>query len=148
MRPTPWPKPAAALLAALVWAAAIAGCTAPTAASRKLPRGTDSNSSWNCATGAPAARKSAPPALSTCCKHMPKYEHEGRVYEVDEDGFLQEPDLWNETVACDFAASEDVPEMTDAHWVIVNYLRNYYLQFGIAPMIRKVVKETGFKLNH
>ena len=78
---------------------------------------------------------------------MPTYEHDGRTYEVDEDGFLQEPDLWNETVARDFAASEDVPEMTEAHWVIVHYLRNYYLQFGIAPMIRKLCKETGFKLN-
>jgi len=78
---------------------------------------------------------------------LPKYEKDGRVYEVDEDGFLQEPDVWNETVACDFAATEHVAEMTEAHWKIVNYLRNYYLQFGVAPMIRKVVKETGFKLN-
>ena len=29
----------------------------------------------------------------------------------------------------------------------MNYLRNYYLQFGIAPMIRKLCKENGFKLN-
>ena len=79
---------------------------------------------------------------------MPQYEHNGHVYEVDEDGFLQEPDLWNETVACDFAACEDVPEMTEAHWKVVNYLRSYYLQFGIAPMIRKITKETGFKLAH
>jgi tRNA 2-thiouridine synthesizing protein E len=77
---------------------------------------------------------------------LPKYEREGRIYEVDEDGFLQEPEIWNETVARDFAASEDVPEMTDEHWVLVNYLRNYYLQFGIAPMIRKITKETGIKL--
>jgi len=34
----------------------------------------------------------------------------------------------HETVARDFAACEDVPEMTEAHWVVVNYLRNYYLQ--------------------
>jgi hypothetical protein len=26
-------------------------------------------------------------------------------------------------------------------------LRQYYLEFGIAPMIRKLCKETGFKLN-
>jgi len=51
-----------------------------------------------------------------------------------------------ETVARDFAASEDVPEMTGEHWVLVNYLRNYNLQFGIAPMIRKITKETGIKL--
>ena len=27
-------------------------------------------------------------------------------------------------------------------------LRGYYLEFGVAPMIRKVVKETGFQLKH
>src|ERR1017187_2081996 len=140
MKPTTYPKPAAVLPAALAWAAAIAGCIAPTAASKKLPRGPASNSRSTCVTGAAAARKSARPAISTCSDpgkevfQLPKYEHDGRVYEVDEDGFLQEPELWNETVACDFAACEDVPQMTDAHWVIVNYLRNYYLQFGIAPM--------------
>ena len=29
---------------------------------------------------------------------------------------------------------------------IVNYLRDYYLEYNIAPMIRKLCKETGFKL--
>ena len=38
-------------------------------------------------------------------------------------------------------------ELTENHWKVINYLRNYYLQFGIAPMIRKLCKETGFKLN-
>jgi len=32
------------------------------------------------------------------------------------------------------------------HWKVVNYLREYYLKFKIAPMIRKLCKETGFKL--
>jgi len=77
---------------------------------------------------------------------MPTYEHDGRSYEVDEDGFLLDPDLWNETAARDFAASEGVAEMSAAHWAIVKYLRNYYLQFGAAPMVRKVVKETGYTL--
>ena len=77
---------------------------------------------------------------------MPTYQHDGRTYEVDEDGFLQEPDLWNETAARDLAASEGVAQMTEAHWAIVNYLRNYYLQFGAAPMVRKVAKETGYSL--
>lgn len=65
---------------------------------------------------------------------------------MDEDGFLQEPDLWNETAARDLAASEGVAEMTEAHWAIIRYLRNYYTQFGIAPMVRKLTKETGCTL--
>jgi tRNA 2-thiouridine synthesizing protein E len=29
---------------------------------------------------------------------------------------------------------------------VVNYLRDYYLEFNMAPMIRKLCKTTGFKL--
>jgi TusE/DsrC/DsvC family sulfur relay protein len=78
---------------------------------------------------------------------MATFEIEGRTYEVDEDGFLQDPAIWNEGVAKDFATTESVTEMTEDHWKVVNYIRNYYLQFGVAPMIRKLCKETGFKLN-
>ena len=67
--------------------------------------------------------------------------------EVDEDGFIQEPDKWNEDVAKALAQTEGVEEMTEDHWKVVNYLRNYYLEYGVAPMIRKLCKETGFKLN-
>lgn len=77
---------------------------------------------------------------------MPTFAVEGRTYEVDEDGFLQEPERWNEEVAKDFAGSEAVAELTDEHWKVIHYIRNYYLEFGIAPMIRKLCKETGHKL--
>ena len=77
---------------------------------------------------------------------MPTFEVENRQYDVDEDGFLQEPGIWNQDVARDFAISEGVTELTENHWKVINYLRNYYLQFGIAPMIRKLCKETGFPL--
>ena len=66
--------------------------------------------------------------------------------EVDEDGFLVDPNLWNEEIVKAFAALEDVSELTENHWKVINYLRNYYLQFGIAPMIRKLCKDTGFSL--
>jgi len=78
---------------------------------------------------------------------VPKYEVHGRSYDVDEDGFLEKPELWNEEVAKDFAETEAIKELTEAHWKVINYIRNYYLQFGIAPMVRKVCKETGYKLN-
>ncbi|MGA2146649.1 MAG: TusE/DsrC/DsvC family sulfur relay protein [Bryobacteraceae bacterium] len=78
---------------------------------------------------------------------MPIFEVNGKKYDVDEDGFLQEPEIWNRDVAVDFATTEGVAELTENHWKVINYLRNYYLKFGIAPMIRKVCKETGFKLS-
>jgi TusE/DsrC/DsvC family sulfur relay protein len=66
--------------------------------------------------------------------------------EVDEDGFMQEPESWNEDVALALATTEGVEELTDDHWKVVHYLREYYLQFGVAPMIRKLCKQTGFQL--
>ncbi len=72
----------------------------------------------------------------------------GKTYDVDEDGFLEEPGVWNEVGGNRFRASRRAStELTENHWKVINYLRNYYLQFGIAPMIRKLCKETGFKLN-
>jgi tRNA 2-thiouridine synthesizing protein E len=78
---------------------------------------------------------------------VPTFEVEGKKYDVDEDGFLEEPALWTEDVAKDFAKSESIDALTEGHWKVINYIRNYYLQFGIAPMVRKVCKETGYKLS-
>ena len=78
---------------------------------------------------------------------MPVFEVSGRKYEVDEDGFLQEPECWSEDVARDFAGSEAVNELTEGHWKVIRYIRNDDMQFGIAPMVRKVCKETGYKLS-
>jgi len=70
----------------------------------------------------------------------------GIEVEVDEDGFIQEPDKWSKGVAEDLAKTENVSSMSEEHWKLVNYLRDYYLKFGIAPPIRMVVKQTGFDL--
>ena len=75
---------------------------------------------------------------------MPVLTIEGRSYEVDEDGFLTDPELWNDEVAIDFATTEDVFDMSDDHWKLVRYIRKYYDSYGIAPMVRKVTREIGF----
>jgi tRNA 2-thiouridine synthesizing protein E len=73
-------------------------------------------------------------------------EFGGKMLEIDEDGFIQDPDSWDQAVAADIAKTEGVEEMTDDHWKVVNYLREYYIEFSMAPMIRKLCKTTGFKL--
>jgi len=70
----------------------------------------------------------------------------GEQIEVDEDGFIVDPELWSEDIVKTFAKLEEVGELTDNHWKVINYLRNYWKEFGIAPMIRKLCKETGFTL--
>ncbi len=66
--------------------------------------------------------------------------------EIDEDGFIQEPEKWNQLIAEDLAKLEQAYPMTEEHWKVVNYLRDYYLKYEIAPPIRMLVKQTGFDL--
>jgi tRNA 2-thiouridine synthesizing protein E len=77
---------------------------------------------------------------------MPEFTHGEITLTVDEDGFMQEPEMWNEEVAAALATTEGVDDLSENHWKVVNYLREYYLQFGVAPMIRKLCKQTGFSL--
>ena len=75
---------------------------------------------------------------------MPFVNFHGAQLEVDEDGFIADPSVWNEDVARFMAAdAEGINELTDEHWKIINYLHKYYGDFGVAPMVRKLCKETG-----
>ncbi len=77
---------------------------------------------------------------------MQTFQHGTIEIAVDEDGFMQEPEKWNEEIAKALATTEGISDLTQEHWKVVNYLRNYFLQFGVAPMIRKLCKETGYDL--
>ncbi len=79
---------------------------------------------------------------------MPTTILAGKQIELDEDGFIQSPELWDEQVAIELARLEGIEQMTEEHWKLVAYLRDYYQQFKIAPMIRKLCKETGVNLKH
>ncbi len=71
----------------------------------------------------------------------------GKTLDVDEDGFIQDPELWDDEVAKELALKEEgIADLTEDHWKLVRYLRGYYLEFKIAPMIRKLCKDTGFNL--
>jgi dissimilatory sulfite reductase related protein len=77
---------------------------------------------------------------------MPMFEHGTVKVAVDEDGFIEDPGTWNADVALALATTEGIAELTEEHWKVMNYLRNYFLEFGVAPMIRKLCKETGYPL--
>ncbi|MFA5308919.1 MAG: TusE/DsrC/DsvC family sulfur relay protein [Dehalococcoidales bacterium] len=77
---------------------------------------------------------------------MSQMELAGQVLEVDEHGFMQETARWTEEIAKAYGAQESVTELTADHWKVINYLRNYYLANGICPMVRRLVKESGFTL--
>ncbi|MCX7913096.1 MAG: TusE/DsrC/DsvC family sulfur relay protein [Thermodesulfovibrionales bacterium] len=73
---------------------------------------------------------------------MPYIEFEGKKIEVDEDGYVANLDDWSEGLAV-YMAQKDGITLTDAHWEVINFLRNYYEKYQIAPMIKILVKEIG-----
>ncbi len=71
----------------------------------------------------------------------------GRRIETDDDGFLQRWDDWDREVAIGLARLEDVHDMTDGHWRVVEYMRNHFGRFGKAPMIRKLCRDMRLRFS-
>ncbi len=69
----------------------------------------------------------------------------GKEISTDEDGFIENVEDWTQDVA-DYIAQQEGIDMTEAHWEVVNFLRDYYAEYKIAPMIRILTKAIGKKL--
>jgi dissimilatory sulfite reductase related protein len=63
--------------------------------------------------------------------------------DVDTEGFLTDPEQWNETIANAIAHQNGIPELTERHWLVVRFMRERYLATGTAPSIRALGKESG-----
>ena len=58
---------------------------------------------------------------------------------VDKEGFLLELSDWNPTAAEELAAQDDI-QLTDAHWEIINCVRQFYAEFELSPAMRPLSK--------
>ena len=61
---------------------------------------------------------------------------------VDAEGFLTEYDEWDEHLARALAAQIGI-DLTDAHWAILRFLRNDYLDQGETATLRRVSTQAG-----
>ena len=73
------------------------------------------------------------------------FEINGKTYETDEEGYLVNLADWDEDIAGVLAQQENV-NLTDQHWEVINFLRDYYNEFQIAPAVRVLTKAIGKKL--
>ena len=76
---------------------------------------------------------------------MGSFELGGRTYQTDEDGYLINIEEWSKEVG-EYLAKKEGLEMTESHWEVINFLREYYEEYKIAPMIKILVKAIGKKL--
>lgn len=59
---------------------------------------------------------------------------------TDKDGYLLNLQDWNEAIAQQLAQHENL-FLTSDHWVVINFLRNFYQEYSIIPAMRVLVKE-------
>ena len=69
----------------------------------------------------------------------------GKSYETDEEGYLLTLTDWNADIANYIAKTESI-EMSDQHWEVINFLREYFDEYQIAPAVRVLTKAIGKKL--
>ena len=58
---------------------------------------------------------------------------------VDDLGYLFDPRDWSEELAVEFAEQEDIT-LTEDHWVVINFMRDYFEEKMITPEARHTVK--------
>lgn len=67
------------------------------------------------------------------------YQVNGHTVEHDEEGYITTLSDWSQELAEEIARTENI-EMTEEHWAVVNFLREYYDEYQIAPAVRVLIK--------
>lgn len=79
---------------------------------------------------------------------MATIDFNGKAFEIDEDGFLLDYNLYCDEWVDYVKTQEGIDELNDEHWLLIKVLQDYYEKNGIAPMVRVLSKLTKFKLKH
>lgn len=66
-------------------------------------------------------------------------EWQGAQLAVDKEGFLINQYEWSQELAIELAKLEGVA-LTNEHWELMHYLREYHEDYDIAPPMRMMVK--------
>ena len=67
------------------------------------------------------------------------YTVTGQDLETDDEGFLLEPDYSREAAEV-IAAAEDIA-LTEAHWTVIEFMRDCYREEGQTPNFRNMVAQ-------
>lgn len=70
---------------------------------------------------------------------MAQLEFNGVIYETDAQGFLKQSLQWTYELGI-FMAEQDGIELTEEHWEVINYVREYYEDYNIAPPMRMIIR--------
>lgn len=66
--------------------------------------------------------------------------------EFNSKGYLVNFDAWSKEFAVNMA-KENGLDLTDCHWLIINFLREYYTEYGIPPEPRIIIKNLSHEIS-
>lgn len=67
----------------------------------------------------------------------------GKTVELDEEGFLRNPDDWTEAMASELAKEDGIAILTEGHWKVIKYMRQEFKASGQIPTIRRMKSAGG-----
>jgi len=67
----------------------------------------------------------------------------GKTVQVNDEGFMTDPNEWDKEIAVVIASEEGITEMTDEHWKVVEYCRQVGMESGSAPTLRNITNGAG-----
>jgi len=65
--------------------------------------------------------------------------YNNEILATDKQGYLLDFTLWNEDVAVLLAQTDDI-ELSEAHWEVIRFVREFYLTYNTSPAIRALTK--------
>ncbi|KXI22470.1 sulfurtransferase TusE [Photobacterium sanguinicancri] len=71
-------------------------------------------------------------------------EFQGKSIETDAQGYLKNVEDWTPELVPMLAEEESIT-LSEAHWEVVHFVREFYLEFNTSPAVRMLVKAMAKK---
>lgn len=75
----------------------------------------------------------------------PNYKTNFSDIQFDDEGYLISRYDWSETLASVLAEKEGITHLTEKHWQVINYIRDYFSRLNAMPPPRIVCRHLGFE---
>lgn len=72
------------------------------------------------------------------------FEYRGHKIATDKAGYLLDINDWEKDMAAVIAATEDLV-LDDNRWEVIQFVRDFYLEYNTSPAIRALVKAMAVK---
>jgi len=74
---------------------------------------------------------------------MSTKEFAGKTVQVNDEGFMTDPNEWDKDVAVAIASEEGIADLSEEHWTVIDYCRQVGVESGTAPTLRNITKGAG-----